>query len=665
MNISIPKMKKTISLPKKNEIVLGLIIIVASGTGVAGLYPFGTALSGIMAESNIALSAVTLLIGAARISKLQIIKSFLTLFLHIIIVKKRKFRTKSVKALTIGVSTVLANTVCMFWSGFSIVSVLSAITEAFLMGYLYFLFWNIGKKGISSYFAEMIAVGIALSGIYGIKIPYIDADLAVLIAILLIIDICSFGEVLTASMSGLLLGFLLFINTSGAIETAGIFGVSAMVATLMSNFGKTGTAGGFLCGMTVSVLIMARLGELNISDIFAAPILFLFLPSDSLKIGEHINSIIKTENTGEGERIATKLRTVAKAVCDLGEGVKVIYNNSENNKDAQMFNCVANRLCDNCKYNEMCFRKESKFSVMKELKGVLEKDGFLSEENIPKRFRGLCIRREKFMEEFSHMYELYKQDALHMGETVNDRDIIAKQYGELSNVITLLSEEIEDDREEREDFDFSAEVCVCQEAKDGVLENGDSVVHFRKNEKYYVILCDGMGAGKSASEESSLTAHLFEEFLKAGIEKQSVISIINSTLALKVDRESFSSVDLLEINLETGEAEFLKIGSAQSYIKRDKSIETVVSTALPIGILENIEVKGQKFAVKKNDVILMISDGVGDVGKGVTKGEWIKKILLAEEKNDFETAQKIINGAKVKSGEGDDITSIIIRIKKG
>jgi len=465
-----------------------------------------------------------------------------------------------------------------------------------------------------------------------------------------------------------LLGFLLHLGMQNAFEMAGIFAISAMSAALLSKTGKIGTATGYLTAMTIAVLYMGSLKDMGIGDIFAAPLLFAVLPEKThIKIGSHINEIMNEEISKDSKKIAVKLKTVAKAVCDLGDGVKIISGNSPSYKEEMLFAGIMSRMCDDCKFGKMCFGKEAKYLAMEEMKRALEQDGFLNEENIPQKFKGICIRWAQFSEEFCHMYEMYKQDTVHIGETVNDRDIIAKQYGELSKMIAVLSDGLCRDRQEydEDELTFSVRVAVCQESKDNGAENGDTVTHFRKNDKYYVILCDGMGVGSTAKEESSLTAHLFEEFIKAGIEKQSVISIINSTLALKVDRESFSSVDLLEIDLIKGDATFLKIGSAQSYVKSGNNIETITSTALPIGILENIEVKEQQIKLKRNDIVLMVSDGVDEAKSGVKKNEWIKKILTETEENDFETAHKIIVGAKSRAQEGDDVTSIVIRIMKG
>ena len=172
-----------------------------------------------------------------------------------------------------------------------------------------------------------------------------------------------------------------------------------------------------------------------------------------------------------------------------------------------------------------------------------------------------------------------------------------------------------------------------------------------------------MGSGRSAQEISSLTARLFAEFFCSGIDKKSAVNMINSALALNEDRERFSSEDILEIDLVTGEAEFIKIGSAQSFIKKEREIEEVSSSALPIGILENIKVVPQKYTLAQNDMIIMVSDGIGEASSGVMKNEWIKKLFLLGGTSDEELATRLLEGAKSRAAYRDDMTSVVVRIK--
>ena len=60
----------------------------------------------------------------------------------------------------------------------------------------------------------------------------------------------------------------------------------------------------------------------------------------------------------------------------------------------------------------------------------------------------------------------------------------------------------------------------------------------------------------------------------------------------------------------------------------------------------------------------MVSDGVGEAGSGVLKNEWIKKMIMLENRDDNELAKLILVGAKARMLFSDDITSVVIRINR-
>lgn len=214
---------------------------------------------------------------------------------------------------------------------------------------------------------------------------------------------------------------------------------------------------------------------------------------------------------------------------------------------------------------------------------------------------------------------------------------------------------------------YEVDVSVSQKKKDDEVVCGDTVVHFEtEKNKYYSIICDGMGSGTDASKESKMTAELLGGFLKAGFSKHTALSLINSTLALKMDREGFSTIDLCEIDLRSGEVEFIKIGGAESYLKTGEKLETITQKGLPAGILEEVPCEKIKRTLKENDMIVMVSDGVSEAGYGMMRGEWVKRIMKLEGLSSEEMSSSIVNSArkKIYPRTPDDMSAVVIKIKK-
>lgn len=100
--------------------------------------------------------------------------------------------------------------------------------------------------------------------------------------------------------------------------------------------------------------------------------------------------------------------------------------------------------------------------------------------------------------------------------------------------------------------------------------SGDSGTYFKRSDgKLYVLLCDGMGSGPDANRESSLAVRLLEQFLQAGVEPRHALSTLSSALALRGEETGgFTTVDLLQVDLFSGEGQLFKLGAAPSYVKR-------------------------------------------------------------------------------------------------
>lgn len=217
------------------------------------------------------------------------------------------------------------------------------------------------------------------------------------------------------------------------------------------------------------------------------------------------------------------------------------------------------------------------------------------------------------------------------------------------------------------DNSFEVKVTICQNKRDNEEVCGDTVVHFATDKnKYYIILCDGMGGGEEAMSESRMTAELLGGFLKAGFSKGRALSLINSTLALKMEREGFSTVDLCEIDLRSGAVEFIKVGGAPSYIKTVSGIETVAAKGLPVGIVEDISPDEIYRQMCENDKIVMVSDGISEAGYGMMRGEWVKKLMKLEGLSAQELASSIVNSArkKIYPKPNDDMTAVVVELSR-
>ena len=208
---------------------------------------------------------------------------------------------------------------------------------------------------------------------------------------------------------------------------------------------------------------------------------------------------------------------------------------------------------------------------------------------------------------------------------------------------------------------YSVTCGAVRRAKDGQTECGDSYSYLPICDgKYVLVLSDGMGCGETAASQSNTTIELLEHFLNAGFDKQSAVKMINSALMIKTSEasaECFATIDITVLDLFSGEAEVIKIGANTTYIKNSKGIKKINSTSLPAGILSSVDMETSRMTFKKDDYIIMLSDGVHSACDN-----WIEDYLLNNNSTSPQViADEIINEAiKIKNGKIDDDMTVMV-----
>lgn len=141
--------------------------------------------------------------------------------------------------------------------------------------------------------------------------------------------------------------------------------------------------------------------------------------------------------------------------------------------------------------------------------------------------------------------------------------------------------------------------------------SGDSYTTFEDYDGYfYALICDGMGTGTKAAISSSLAVNLFEKLIKAGFGIIPSIKTVNSSLISKTGDECSVTLDLVCIDLYTGHCEFYKCGASDTLVKKHNKVMNIGFSTLPLGILNNCDIKSGSGQLEAGDVIIMCSDGV-------------------------------------------------------
>ena len=182
-----------------------------------------------------------------------------------------------------------------------------------------------------------------------------------------------------------------------------------------------------------------------------------------------------------------------------------------------------------------------------------------------------------------------------------------------------------------------------------------------------VALSDGMGSGEKAFKESAMVVEMLEELLEAGFSVKTAIQMLNTALVIGRDEVHFSTIDVSIFDLYSGKCEIVKAGGAATFIKRKDCVEEVTSVALPIGVLQEIELDTKEVELESGDFVIMVTDGVMDA-LPVGRQEELMKTFIEETdiQNPRELAHFIMGKVLETSGTvpADDMTVLVVGIWK-
>ncbi|MCC3869175.1 stage II sporulation protein E [Terrisporobacter mayombei] len=331
-------------------------------------------------------------------------------------------------------------------------------------------------------------------------------------------------------------------------------------------------------------------------------------------------------------KLSESRKVISKQIKDISKSIECISKGLEHDimlnldKEKEIFDELQryNIIVDKVNYIQ---ENNDDFKIAIEMKNC--RDGCLCDENLLKIISNF------------------------VGESLDIQKIGCHCLGENCKVIFTKAEK------------FKVVTEVATMSRDGHIFCGDNSTFMEIYDgKYMMAISDGMGKGKKAYDESSVTIDILENMMEAKIDKEIVINTINNMLLLKSSEEIFSTLDLGIVDLKKGRLETVKMGACSTYISREnKDVDIISSSSLPVGILSEINLDRHNVKIKNGDFIIMVSDGIVDAGKNNDFGEnwliyFLKKLTTTNPK---EIANQILDRAlELQLGEVDDDMTVLV-----
>ena len=215
------------------------------------------------------------------------------------------------------------------------------------------------------------------------------------------------------------------------------------------------------------------------------------------------------------------------------------------------------------------------------------------------------------------------------------RRAVMQQYAFVSAMLRDLSGQLPH-RGKMLDLRFraDAEVASCGREPD----NGDVCESFDgPGGSWFLLLCDGMGTGIGAAEEAKTAHSMVKKMLCAGFPPEHALESVNSLCCLR-GRAGAVTVDLVQVELDSGKASIYKWGAAPSYLLSEEGVKKIGTAGPPPGLgVEKVRETVDRLSLRRGEVLILASDGVeGEgvlprlrIGPGEPLGEIAAKFLEA------------------------------------
>ena len=175
-------------------------------------------------------------------------------------------------------------------------------------------------------------------------------------------------------------------------------------------------------------------------------------------------------------------------------------------------------------------------------------------------------------------------------------------------------------------------------------------------------LSDGMGSGRSASEDSEKVIELTQRLLETGFSARSALKLVNTVLLLAGTEQNPATIDLCCIDLGTGVLEAMKLGAVPTFILGREGVEFLEAGGLPMGIVQNAEPVLMSRKMWDGEKIIMISDGILEAMPGEHKEEtfmeFVSNLPAATRRNWQNRSWRCV---RLRTGVVDDCTVLVGR----
>lgn len=262
---------------------------------------------------------------------------------------------------------------------------------------------------------------------------------------------------------------------------------------------------------------------------------------------------------------------------------------------------AAQQACSDCPYRKSC--KDSR--KLAQLPAAILHKPLLTSEELPV----ICKKSGRFLAQLHHGQEHLRTIRADRERQKEYRAAVIQQFRFLTEYLQDLSDQLGRRTQNIQAY-YEPHVQIFGNRPEP--DNGDRCMAFAGIQcKYYVLLCDGMGTGLGAVQESKTAGSMLRRLLTAGYPAQHALQSLNSLCALR-GRAGAVTVELLELQLDSGKALLYKWGAAPSYLLTGVGAEKIGTASPPPGLsVTDAPETVYRLSLRRGETLVLVSDGVG------------------------------------------------------
>ena len=306
---------------------------------------------------------------------------------------------------------------------------------------------------------------------------------------------------------------------------------------------------------------------------------------------------------------------------------------------------AAEQACAGCPCRHSC--KDSR--RIAQLPGPVLHKALLTPEEIPVQ----CRRAGRFLAQLHRSQEQLRTIRADRERQKEYKTAVVQQFRFLASFLRDLSDQLP---RRPDTCRINYRVWTQAYGNRSREENGDRYLSFSGvGGKHYVILCDGMGTGTGAVQEGKTAGDILKRLLQAGYPAQYALRSLNSLCALR-QRAGAVTVDLAELQLDTGKACLYKWGAPPSWLVSNFSVERLGVPGPPPGIsVTDYRETAEPFSMRRGELLVLVSDGI-DQEQALSCCR-----ALGGSKAPGELARALMACGQMEAG--DDATIVLVRLE--